>query len=85
MSIIFKKHRTIRTITLYIYILVKMQLIFALHPENYELNSLKVAYVITRLCNIALNWATTLINSKRSFFFFKKKKKSNHSLFCFST
>ncbi len=43
--------------------LAKMQLIFALHPENYESDSLKVAYVISRLYGDALNWAATLINN----------------------
>ena len=54
--------------------LAKMELIFALYPDTYSSDSLKVAYIISRLYGDALNWAATLINNN-------DRSLNNYSLF----
>jgi len=43
--------------------LAKMDLIFMLYPEKFSEDSLKVAYIISRLYGSAMNWAATLLEN----------------------
>ena len=44
--------------------LAKMDLIFMIHPDKFAEDSVKVAYLISRLYGSAMNWAATLLENR---------------------
>jgi len=44
--------------------LAKIELIFMLHPDRFQNDTTKIAYIISRLYGKAMNWAATLIENR---------------------